>query len=39
MDDLKALYFHIENPINNKNKWNEILNIYSSSTDYDDIKK
>ena len=37
MDDLKALYFHIENPINNKTKWNEILNIYSSSLNYDDF--
>lgn len=39
MDDLKALYFHIENPINNKNKWNEILNIYSCSVNYDDFYK
>ena len=34
MDDLKALYFRIENPIDNKSKWSKILNIYSMSIDY-----
>lgn len=37
MDDAKALYFRIENPIDNKSKWNKILNIYSISSSYDDF--
>ena len=37
MDDLKGLYNRIENPIDNKLKWNKILNIYSSSLDYNDF--
>lgn len=37
MDDLKQLYFRIENPIDNKIKWNKLLNIYSSSFDYEDF--
>ena len=37
MDDLRALYNHIENPIDNKFKWNNILNIYSYSLDYNDF--
>ena len=37
MDDLKTLYFRIENPIDNKVKWNKLLNIYSTSLDYEDF--
>lgn len=37
MDDLKALYFRIENPIDNKNKWNKLLNIYSASSNFNDF--
>lgn len=37
MDELKTLYFHIENPIDNKIKWNKLLNIYSTSNDYEDF--
>ena len=37
MDELKTLYFHIENPIDNKIKWNKLLNIYSTSDDYEDF--
>lgn len=37
MDDLKGLYFRIENPIDNKVKWNKLLNIYSTSTSFDDF--
>ena len=37
MDDLKALYFRIENPIDNKIKWNKLLNIYSMSFNYEDF--
>ena len=37
MDELRSLYDHIENPIDNKFKWNKILNIYSSSLDYNDF--
>lgn len=37
MDDLKALYRRIENPIDNKIKWNKLLNIYSTSVDFDDF--
>ena len=37
MDDLKGLYSRIENPIDNKNKWNKILSIYSNSLDYNDF--
>lgn len=37
MDDLKALYFRIENPMDNKTKWNKLLNIYSTSRDYEDF--
>ena len=37
MDDLKTLYFRIENPIDNKVKWSKLLNIYSTSYDYEDF--
>ena len=37
MDDLKSLYFRIENPIDNKIKWNKLLNIYSTSFNYEDF--
>lgn len=37
MDDLKALYLRIENPMDNKIKWNKLLNIYSASYDYEDF--
>lgn len=37
MEDLKALYFRIENPIDNKVKWSKLLNIYSTSYDYEDF--
>ena len=37
MDDLKTLYFRIENPIDNKVKWNKLLNTYSTSYDYEDF--
>ena len=32
-------YDKIENPIDNKSKWNKILSIYSSSYDYNDFEK
>ena len=37
MDDLKTLYFRIENPMDNKVKWNKLLNIYSASYNYEDF--
>ncbi len=37
MDELKDLYSHIENPIYNKSKWNKLLNLYSTSADFDDF--
>ena len=37
MDDLKTLYFRIENPMDNKIKWNKLLNIYSASYNYEDF--
>ena len=37
MDDLKALYLRIENPMDNKIKWNKLLNIYSTSSSYEDF--
>lgn len=37
MDDLKSLYFRIENPMDNKIKWNKLLNIYSASYNYEDF--
>ena len=37
MDELKTLYFRIENPMDNKIKWNKLLNIYSTSYDYEDF--
>ena len=37
MEDLKSLYLRIENPIDNKVKWNKLLNIYSTSYDYEDF--
>ena len=37
MNELKELYSHIENPIDNKIKWNKILNIYSTAIDFDDF--
>lgn len=37
MEDLKSLYLRIENPIDNKTKWNMILNTYSASYDYEDF--
>ena len=37
MDELKTLYFRIENPMDNKIKWNKLLNIYSNSYDYEDF--
>lgn len=37
MDDLKDLYEKIENPIDNRVKWNKILAMYSSSSDFDDF--
>ena len=37
MDDLKALYLQIENPMDNKIKWNKLLNIYSTSSNYEDF--
>jgi len=37
MDDLKTLYFDIENPIDNKLKWHKILNTYSISTNFKDF--
>ncbi len=37
MDDLKAFYDKIENPIDNKNKWNKLINMYSSSYDFNDF--
>lgn len=37
MEDLKELYLRIENPMDNKIKWNKLLNIYSASLDYEDF--
>ncbi len=37
MDDLKNLYFRIENPINNRIKWNKILSLYSTSLNYENF--
>ena len=37
MEDLKTLYLRIENPMDNKIKWNKLLNIYSASYDYEDF--
>ena len=37
MEDLKALYLRIENPMDNKIKWNKLLNIYSTSSSYEDF--
>lgn len=37
MEDIKALYSRIENPIDNRVKWNKLLNIYSTSDNYEDF--
>lgn len=37
MDELRALYMRIENPIDNKIKWNKMLNIYSTSYNYEEF--
>ncbi len=37
MDELKDLYFRIENPMDDRAKWNKLLNIYSTSRDYEDF--
>lgn len=37
MEDLKSLYLRIENPMDNKIKWNKLLNIYSASFDFEDF--
>ena len=37
MEDLKTLYLRIENPMDNKIKWNKLLNIYSASFNYEDF--
>ncbi len=37
MDELKDLYSHIENPLDNKAKWNKILNFYSTSENFEDF--
>ena len=37
MDDLKVFYDKIENPIDNKAKWSNLLNIYCSSYDFNDF--
>lgn len=37
MDELKNLYFRIENPMDNRVKWSKLLNIYSTSLDYEDF--
>ena len=37
MDELRALYLKIENPIDNKIKWGKMLNIYSTSYDYEEF--
>lgn len=39
MEDLKSLYFDIENPLDNKIKWSKFLNFYSKSLNYDDFYK
>ena len=39
MDKLNLFYTRIQNPIDNKTKWNKILSIYSSSYDYNDFEK
>ncbi len=36
-DELRNLYFRIENPIDNKIKWAKLLNIYSTSFNYEDF--
>ena len=37
MDDLKEFYNSIENPIDNKSKWNSLLNFYCTSYDFNDF--
>ena len=37
MDDLREFYNSIENPIDNKYKWNSLLNLYCSSYDFNDF--
>lgn len=37
MEQLNTFYDKIENPIDNKSKWNKMLNIYSSSYDFNDF--
>jgi hypothetical protein len=37
MDRLNTFYDKIENPIDNKSKWNKMLSIYSSSYDFNDF--
>lgn len=37
MEELKSLYFEIENPLDNKIKWSKILNFYSKSLNYEDF--
>ena len=37
MDELKEFYDRIENPIDNKSKWNNLLNLYCSSYDFNDF--
>ena len=37
MDELKEFYDSIENPIDNKSKWNNLLNLYCSSYDFNDF--
>jgi hypothetical protein len=37
MSQLNNFYDKIENPIDNKTKWNKILSIYSSSFDFNDF--
>ena len=37
MDDLRAFYNKIENPIDNKYKWNRLINLYAESYDFNDF--
>ncbi len=37
MDELKELYFNIENPILNKEKWEYVLDSYSTSLDFQEF--
>ena len=37
MEDIKTLYSRIENPIDNREKWNKLLDSYSISKNYEEF--